>query len=126
MGNEPTGIRICKPGLDLLDDVQVIDDILKAAVIGQPIEKILHPLLRGLHAPRIAYRWHVFARPLPMRPKRPGHAQQYQPRPQQCHTRDVLAKHKPAQERRDHRVDVAVGEDQARGQKVQCFQERSE
>ncbi len=46
VGDQPAGIHVSKPGLDFLNDVQMVDDILKAAIIRQPIEKILHPLLR--------------------------------------------------------------------------------
>ena len=55
VGNEPAGIGIGQPGLDLLDHIQVIDDIFKATVIGQPIEKIFDCLLRRLHVRRIPH-----------------------------------------------------------------------
>jgi len=48
--DEPAGFSVGKPSLDFLNDVQVIDNIIEAAVVGQPLEKIPHALLGRLHA----------------------------------------------------------------------------
>lgn len=36
MGKQPAGIGVGESSLDLLDDVEVIHDIVEAAIIGQP------------------------------------------------------------------------------------------
>jgi hypothetical protein len=49
MWNQAASIGVGKAGIDLLDYVKVIQDVLDASVVGQSIEEFPDLLLRGLH-----------------------------------------------------------------------------
>ena len=45
--NDPTGIAVGEPAVDCLQDVEVVQDIIQTAVVGQSLEERAHSVFGG-------------------------------------------------------------------------------
>ena len=60
VGNDSTGVSIREPLLDRPNDVQVVKDVVEAAIVGQAIQKVSN-LLLGFHIAHLDSRQRLYA-----------------------------------------------------------------